>query len=303
MERKHIYWLLLLGILVATLAVVAGRRANGAEPTVAPDTPPVDLPDIVSPGTSLNDLQQSGFSREDVLRLLDELQTRGLLKEGITATDIAVGMTPSEIVGPTEAEVKEPVWLHIAGVPEAATAQFLPEDELTTGAPHVRDGHAHFWAVKPGRYKINALVMDWKARQFRVLSHTIEVTGDTPDPPAPPPDPETDYAKLARQWLEAVPASARNAVVKNPITGEEYTRQAAVGKTFEAIGDVAKTLRSIAATNSMLTTGLTASFGPVANEWRPFAVSADRALAALEAKGVTATEYGAVLSTIGRALR
>lgn len=295
----------LAGIVFVVVWIAFACWALSAD-DIAPSEPPVD---IASPGTSLNDLQQSGFSREDVLRLLAELHARGLLKEGTSATDIAVGLTPLSIVGPEKVEARGVAWLDLTGVPEDMGVMFIPRDGLTTAQTaggRVAEGHAHFWSKTPGRYQIDVIAINWESRDIRdtrFLSHTIEVTGDTPDPPAPPPDPETDYAKLARQWLEAVPAAARNAVVKDPITGDQYTRQQAVGKTFEAIGDAAKTLRSIAATNSMLGTGLVASFGPMEVQWRPFVTSADRALAALEAEGVTATKYGAVLSTIGRALR
>jgi hypothetical protein len=293
MNRAAIYLFTLLAVVLVASVVF------GAEP--APAEPPIDIETpAVSADSPLDDLQQVGLSRKDVLRL----HAAGLLKEGITVADIVAAMTPMEIAGPTEVGAWEPVFLRIDGVPEGAKSQFLLADELIVGSPPICKGNAQFYTKVAGSYTVKALVVsvvDWDAQEYRieVLSKTITVSGAGPDP-----DPETDYHKAALSWLASVPVSARTAIAsKNPVTGEILTRQGAVSATFEQVGKVAKQLGSIAAVNRMLTTGIDVAFGPVDQEWRSFATSADAALAALEAKGVTATEYGAVLTTIGRALR
>ena len=119
-----------------------------------------------------------------------------------------------------------------------------------------------------------------------------------------PPEPDTRITTaMVHKWLELVPAEVRNETIKDPVTGETYTRQQAVGMTFADVGSAAKALGSIRATNVMLTTGLAAAFGSEAKQWEPFAEAVDAALAAEEKRGITATEYGKVLGVIGGALR
>ncbi len=126
-----------------------------------------------------------------------------------------------------------------------------------------------------------------------------EVTiGDGP----PAPDARITVA-MVHKWLELVPAEVRNETIKDPITGETYTRQQAVGMTFADVGSAAKALGSIRATNVMLTTGLAAAFGSEAKEWESFAETVDAALAAEEKRGVSSAEYGKILGVIGGALR
>ena len=119
-----------------------------------------------------------------------------------------------------------------------------------------------------------------------------------------PPAPDTRItAAMALEWLERVPETVRNEPIEDPVTGEKYTRQQAVGRTFSDVGSAAKALGSIRATNVMLTTGLAAAFGSEAKHWEPFAEAADAALAAEEKRGVSPVEYGAILAVIGGALR
>ncbi len=126
-----------------------------------------------------------------------------------------------------------------------------------------------------------------------------EVTiGDAP----PPPDTRITTA-MVRKWLDAVPEAVRSEAIKDPVTGETYTRQQAVGMTFSDVGSAAKALGSIRATNVMLTTGLAAAFGSQAAKWAPFAEAVDDALAAEEQRGIGSAEYGKILGVIGGALR
>ena len=119
-----------------------------------------------------------------------------------------------------------------------------------------------------------------------------------------PPEPDSRItAVMVHKWLKGVPEKERNETIKDPVTGETYTRQQAVGRTFSDVGSAAKALGSIRATNVMLTTGLAAAFGAEAAKWAPFAEAADAALAAEETRGVSPVEYGKILGVIGGALR
>ena len=122
-------------------------------------------------------------------------------------------------------------------------------------------------------------------------------------PTAPPVPPIDDIGKQAVKWLDLVPVDAREEIVGNPITGEEMTRQVAVGKTFQVVGAAAEKLGSTKAMDSMLQRGLTSSYGDQAASWKPFAAEADKALAALVKAGVGVAEYGEALSAIGEALQ
>lgn len=139
-----------------------------------------------------------------------------------------------------------------------------------------------------------------------VIAVAIDVGGDRPgpQPPSPPPLPPADNvtAERVKAWLETVPADVRSEVIEDPVTGDKYTRQNAVGRTLTENGKVAKDLGSIKATNVMLATGLAAAFGPEIQAWKSFADSLDEALFKAEQKKVTPTEYGKILLLIGGAL-
>ena len=151
----------------------------------------------------------------------------------------------------------------------------------------------------PGKYTIMLVVLAKTGGLDQGFA--VVIIGDA-EPPPPPPDPEVTR-EAVREWLDDVPASAREESITHPITGEKFTRQTAVGRTFMEVGKVAKDLRSVPAANVMLTTGLVAAFGSRASQWRPFAVLADAALAAAEKRGISAADYGKVLAVIGGALQ
>ncbi len=98
---------------------------------------------------------------------------------------LAVALLPSlalaqSIVGPDEVEAKHPAWFSIEA-DDTASAGWFPSEQLQTGPPHLRDGHALFWAAKPGKYVILALVVDWDARSWVPLRHVVTVTGQDDD--------------------------------------------------------------------------------------------------------------------------
>lgn len=130
----------------------------------------------------------------------------------------------------------------------------------------------------------------------RQVTHVITVGEGPPEPN------NRITAAMVHLWLKGVPEKERNETIKDAVTGETYTRQQAVGRTFSDVGSAAKALGSIRATNVMLTTGLAAAFGSEAEQWEPFAEAVDAALAAEEKRGITAAEYGKVLAVIGGAL-
>ena len=156
----------------------------------------------------------------------------------------------------------------------------------------------------PGRYTIMMVVQTEGGGLDQGFAEVF--IGEIPEPPIPPPpDPgdDPDYAALAITWLASVAKDARDDVIENPVSGEKMTRQQAVGKTLSQIGAVAKSLGSIRAINTMLTTGLIPAFGDKAEQWKSFSISVDGVLAALEKRKVTPEEYGKVLSAIGGALQ
>ncbi len=151
----------------------------------------------------------------------------------------------------------------------------------------------------PGEYTVMLVVLTEGGGLDQGFA--VVVIGD-PEPPPPPPDPEVTK-EAVRRWLDDVPLSVREEAIIHPITGEKFTRQEAVGRTFVEVGKAAAGLRSVPATNLMLTTGLVAAFGSRASQWRPFALLADAALAAAEKRGISAADYGKVLAVIGGALQ
>ncbi len=164
------------------------------------------------------------------------------------------------------------------------------------------EGMASAWAIVATLDGYTAILAFGNADCVKIVSHKIAVKR-----PPPGDDPDDDESpvneKVIRAWLDAVPTDAREVAVVNPITGASASRQQNVGKTFSEIGRVAKLLGSIAATNVMLGTGLSASYGDGADDWGPFDASARKALSVLAAAGATATEYGEALGLIGEVLR
>lgn len=166
----------------------------------------------------------------------------------------------------------------------------------------VPDGAKLAWAVIPTTEGLTLILAVSTPEGVVIESQTITVKR-----PPPGEDPDDDDSpvneKVIQAWLDAVPTDAREVAVVNPISGASATRQQNVGKTFREIGSVAKLLGSIAATNVMLGTGLSASYGDGADDWAPFDAAARKALSVMAAEGANATEYGAALTLIGEVLR
>lgn len=135
--------------------------------------------------------------------------------------------------------------------------------------------------------------------KLELILIAVNVGGGKPVPPLPPSDNIT--AETVRGWLATVSVDVRTEVITDPVTGDKYTRQEAVGRTFSEIGKTVKSLGSIKAANVMLTTGLAAAFGTI-DPWKSFANSVDEALAKAEQKKISPAEYGKILSIIGGAL-
>ena len=207
-----------------------------------------------------------------------------------------------EIVPPAEpVQVGVPVALEVTGLLERARATVIVYPPANPGAlgPVAIGGKFYicFQAADPGR-RFVAIAISTSEGPPVVGSIILDVGGESPpDPPDPPPVPD-DLATQAAQWLEAVAEEARTEPVENPMTGTTMTRQQAVGATYTTIAKVAEKLGAVRAVNVMLTTGLDASFGDAADEWRPFA---DRVAAAL-AEITDAVEYGEALAIVGRVL-
>ena len=163
-------------------------------------------------------------------------------------------------------------------------------------------GEQYVWFVasERGRHFVAVIVV----RDGSPVSAIGVLEIGEPGPPVPPPaPPDTGITRAAvLAWLSSVPGSARTEVIDNPVTGKKLTREQAVGGTFVEVGGAAAKLGSITAVNVMLTTGLVAAFGSKGTQWKAFASLADAALGKLEAKGVSPTEYGKALATIGGAL-
>ncbi len=206
----------------------------------------------------------------------------------------------AKITGPTTVKVGSAITFNIVGSSdegqELVFRPHVPDDAIVwdTGGEVV-----YAWVARPGHYKAIWSVETVHAAD--VMMWTFEVTEDDPDD-LPPDDNGITVAKV-KGWLKDVPKAVRDEVIEDPITGEKYTRQEAVGKTFSQIGETVKALGSVRAANVMLTTGLVASFGPKAKEWQSFAVLADAALKELEDDKVGAAEYGRMLLLIGGALQ
>ncbi len=191
--------------------------------------------------------------------------------------------------------VGELVRLRATGETASVSWYVVPptEDFATVG------DRAFFSARVPGSWTfVLAFETDSGVQQ---VAHVVTI-GEG-EPPVPEPPGSTITTAQVLEWLERVPSAIRNAMIDDPITGEQYTRQEAVGRTFSDIATAAEKLGSIRATNLMLTTGLKASFGPEADGWLVFADQVDDALTDAEKRGVSPAEYGEILAVIGRALR
>ncbi len=217
------------------------------------------------------------------------------------AADLEI-MAPDEPIQPGQHYLLE---VHGLTTEDLPTSQILVEPAVSTKAVGVTGwaGEQYLWFVASEKGRAFVAVVVVRGGLPVSASVVIEI-GDPEPPPPPPPPPDSEITKEAvRRWLDNVPLSAREEMITNPVTSEKFTRQEAVGRTFIEVGKVAKDLRSIPAANVMLTTGLVAAFGSRASQWRPFAVLADAALAAAEKRGISAADYGKVLSVIGGALQ
>jgi hypothetical protein len=195
-----------------------------------------------------------------------------------------------------QANAAEPPATSIIDAPQSAKLGDVVQLNAT-----LPEGAASAWAIVPTADGITLiLAYGCSPDTIRIVSRPIGIkrppTGEEPD------DPVINEAVI-RAWLEDVPTDAREVAAENPMTGESVSRQANVGRTFRNIGKVAKALGSIRAVNVMLATGLAASYGDGAADWKPFDASARKALAALAAEGATATEYGEALGLIGEVLQ
>ncbi|KKN88323.1 hypothetical protein LCGC14_0248850 [marine sediment metagenome] len=206
----------------------------------------------------------------------------------------------AKITGPTTVRVGSVITFNIFGSSEEGQElvfrPHVPDDAIMwdTGGEVI-----YAWVARLGHYKAIWSVETDHAADIKIWA--FEVTEDDPDDLPPNDNGITEV--MVREWLNNVPKAVRDEIIEDPITGEKYTRQEAVGKTFSQIGETVKALGSVRAANVMLTTGLVASFGPKAKEWQSFAVLADAALKELEDDKVGAAEYGQVLLLIGGVLQ
>lgn len=212
-----------------------------------------------------------------------------------------VGLVSASITCPQKVAACSVLVLDVSGTSQGKrTLRFSPSVP-DTAIQYDSDGDTiYVWIRKAGSYGVLWDVRngDGKAGDgtgFMVLS----ANGDNPIPP----DINGITEVIVRGWLKDVPKAVRDEAIVDPVTGEKYTRQEAVGKTFSQIGGTAKALGSVRAANVMLTTGLVASFGQHADGWKSFAVLADAALKELEDDGISPVEYGKVLSLIGGVLQ
>ena len=99
-----------------------------------------------------------------------------------------------EISGPDEVDLKTPAWYSLDDVSEGVSVVWLPVTgaDLQTGAPHICDGHALFWASSKGQYPIHAIVVDFDARTVKQITKVVSVgaddgdDGDDDSDPTPP---------------------------------------------------------------------------------------------------------------------
>ena len=96
-----------------------------------------------------------------------------------------------EIEGPERVELKSPAWYSVSGSTDGLSVVWLPLQgaELQSGPPHIRDGHALFWAAEEGTYQVNAIAVNFEARSVELLTRVVVVGGGEPGPDPPPPPP------------------------------------------------------------------------------------------------------------------
>lgn len=108
----------------------------------------------------------------------------------------ALAAGAAEITGPSEVQTGKPVWYSLT-VPPGASGAFFPAPHIDAGE-HVKTGSALFWAEKPGRYAVHAVVIDWAGKQIFPLAKQVTVKGEGPDP-NPTPDPAAPWAEWAQR--------------------------------------------------------------------------------------------------------
>lgn len=198
------------------------------------------------------------------------------------------------IDGPEKASVNMPVWLKL-NLPEGATGKF-DNHFVDINPEHVVSGAALFIATAAGDYRIVAVYVIEKEINF--VEKTIKVTTDVVV--------QTDTSittSNVSKWLAEIPESVRNETIKHPISGEDITRQQAIGQTFLNIGKAGTAIGNIAGLELMLSTALTTVLGDNTEAWQTFANNIDMGLAAIKEKeGVTVVEYANAYILIGEVL-
>lgn len=198
------------------------------------------------------------------------------------------------IDGPEKASVNTPVWLKL-NLPEGATGKF-DNHFVDINPEHVVSGAALFIATAAGDYRIVAVYVIEKEINF--VEKTIKVTTDV----VVQTDTDITTANVSK-WLAEIPESVRNETIKHPISGEDITRQAAIGQTFLNIGKAGTSIGNIAGLELMLSTALTTVLGDNTEAWQTFANNIDGGLAAIKEKeGVTVVEYANAYILIGEVL-
>ena len=198
-----------------------------------------------------------------------------------------------EIVGPEEAGISQPVWLTL-DLPEGFTGKF-DAHLLDTDPTHVAPGAAMFFSLVGGSFRIVAAVVD-EAGEIQFVEHTIVVKSDGP------PSPDQITSANVAKWLAEVPAAVRNETITNPITGEEITRQQAVGETFLNIGKAGPALGAVGALDQMLSVALVSAMGENKDHWKPFGSAVDSGLANLKARDASVADYAAAFLVVGEVL-
>ena len=214
----------------------------------------------------------------------------------ILAMVFASAVDAQEIVCPDEAAVNQPVWLRL-DLPEGDRGTFhdgkWDDHFIDTDPTYVAPGAALFFASVPGEYRIIAAVD--VSGELDTLEHVIYVGTEAP------PDTSITEANVLT-WLAEVPSDVRDEVYENPVTGDQTTRQEAVGQTFLNIGKAGSSIGSVKGLDLMLSTALVPALGDNAAAWQPFADALDKALERLKEAGVSATDYAAAFLVIGETL-
>ena len=198
------------------------------------------------------------------------------------------------IDGPEKASVNMPVWLKL-NLPEGATGKF-DNHFVDINPEHVVSGAALFIATAAGDYRIVAVYIIEKEITF--VEKTIKVTTDVVV--------QTDTSittSNVTKWLATIPEVVRNETIKHPVSGEDITRQAAIGQTFLNIGKAGTAIGNVTGLELMLSTALTTVLGDNTEAWQTFADNIDMGLAAIKEKeGVTVIEYANAYILIGEVL-